>query len=97
MRTLTKIIGGFTDSQFVCQWDGRNADENLTANKEIETACFQCGVSPITFHVKMEIGKAIVTGWELEVNCVYNDLKRMVGRRRESRRRLVSKSRTGHD
>jgi hypothetical protein len=76
MRTLTKVTGGFSDSTFICKWDDLNAEENQKANDQFEKACFQCGVSPITFHVIRDLGRAIVTGWQPQVRCVWNDLQK---------------------
>jgi hypothetical protein len=74
VRTLTKIIGGSTDSSFICQWDGRDAYENLRASTELENACMQCGGSAIQLEGKL--GKAIVTGGEVQVSCVCDNLRK---------------------
>jgi len=73
MRTLTKVTGGFRDSTFICRWDDLITEENQMANDQLETACFLCGVSPITYHVIRDLGRAIVTGGQIEVSCVWND------------------------
>jgi hypothetical protein len=76
MKTLTKVTGGFRDSTFICKWDDLNAEENQKANDQLEPAAFLCGVSPITFHVIRDLGRAIFTGWQIEVSCVWNDLQK---------------------
>ena len=76
MKTLTKVTGALRDSTFICRWDDLNTEEDKKAKDQLETACFLCGVSPITFHVIRDLGRAIVTGGQIEVICVWNDLQK---------------------
>lgn len=76
MKTLTKVTGGFGDSTFICRWDYLSAEENRNAKDQLETACFLCGVSLLTFHVIRDLGRAILTGGQIEVSCVWNDLQK---------------------
>ena len=74
MKTLTKIEGLSADSKFICRWNGRDANENLKANHDVENACIQCGGSRV--HLERKLGEAIVSGVQAQVSCVWNDLRK---------------------
>jgi hypothetical protein len=76
VRTLTKIMDGSKGSQFICQWDGRDAYENQRASRELESAYIKCGRSASNLLVERKLGSAIIKGEKTQVSCVYNDLQK---------------------
>ena len=76
VRTLTEIVDGPNDSQFVCHWNGRDDYENQKANHELENACIQCGRSASNLQVERTPGSAVVKGGKVQVGCLRNDLQK---------------------